>query len=205
MPNLLTRNARGPEVLRLRKALAAQLGDDAALFGSLAAGDVLDATVEAAIRRWQSGVGLIADGVVGPRCMEILGLATRAPMALALDLASVRKVFPATKPANIDRYLPYVAAALAAVGLTDRPMILAALGTIRANNTTPTAPAPSAANATTANATSDAHSAVWKPPHASSALRSPGLAQSSRSAASRSATPVTDTPRASHVAWLVDH
>lgn len=134
MPNLLTRNAKGPDVQRLRKAIAAQLGADAALFGSLASGDVLDATVEAAIRRWQSGIGLVADGVVGPRCLEILGLLARAPMALPLDLAAVRKVFPATKPANIDRYLPYVAAALASVGLTDRAMILAALGTIRAES-----------------------------------------------------------------------
>jgi len=44
----------------------------------------------------------------------------------------VRKLFPATKPANINRYLPYVAAALDAAGLSDRPMACAALGTIRA-------------------------------------------------------------------------
>src|SRR4029079_14195538 len=75
-----------------------------------------------------------------------------------------------------------------------------ALGTIRANSTTPTAPAPSEANATTARATRDAHSAVWKPPHASSALRSPGFAQSSCSAANRSLTRVSATPRASQVA-----
>ena len=54
------------------------------------------------------------------------------PLEQGLTLALVRPLFPATKPANIDRYLPYVSAALRAVGLVDRPMLLAALGTIKA-------------------------------------------------------------------------
>lgn len=134
MQTLLIRNAQGPDVSALRKALAQQLGPDAAAFGNLATGDVLDADVEAAARRWQSGVGLVADGVIGPRCQELLGLRQPEVMAVKLDLASVRALFPATKPANIDRYLPYVASALGAAGLTDRPMICAALGTIRAES-----------------------------------------------------------------------
>ena len=131
---LLIRNAQGAEVAALRQALAKQLGADAAAFGKLASGDVLDADVEAAARAWQSGVGLIADGVIGPRCQELLGLRKLPALQAPLDLDSVRALFPATKPANIDRYLPYVSAALAACGLTDRPMILAALGTIRAES-----------------------------------------------------------------------
>lgn len=134
MALLLTRDAQGPEVAALRAALAQQLGADAATFGNLAQGDVLDADAEAAARRWQSGVGLVADGVIGPRCQLLLGLRKAQPMAVTLDLASVRALFPATKPANIDRYLPYVAAALEACGLTDQPLILAALGTIRAES-----------------------------------------------------------------------
>ncbi len=134
MAFLLIRDAKGDDVAALRAALAEQLGADAHDYGNLAAGNVLDADVEAAARRWQSGVGLVADGVIGPRCQELLGLRQPQKMAVVLDLAHVRSLFPATKPANIDRYLPYVAAALGACGLTDRPMICAALGTIRAES-----------------------------------------------------------------------
>lgn len=134
MAFLLIRDAKGDDVAALRAALAEQLGADAQDYGNLATGNVLDADVEAAARRWQSGVGLVADGVIGPRCQELLGLRQPQKMAVVLDLAHVRSLFPATKPANIDRYLPYVAAALGACGLTDRPMICAALGTIRAES-----------------------------------------------------------------------
>ncbi|MDB5868985.1 MAG: peptidase, partial [Polaromonas sp.] len=111
-----------------------QLGDDALAFGALGAGDMLDADAEAAVRRWQAGVGLVADGVMGPHCLAVLGLRQPGELAVALTLDSVRRLFPATKPANISRYLPYVAAALEVAGLTDRPMICAALGTIRAES-----------------------------------------------------------------------
>ncbi|HET7868264.1 MAG TPA: C1 family peptidase [Burkholderiaceae bacterium] len=134
MALLLIRGATGADVAALRAALAEQLGADAQAYGDLATGNVLDANVEAAARRWQSGVGLVADGVIGPRCQELLGLRRPQKMAVALDLAHVRALFPATKPSNIERYLPYVAAALGACGLTDRPMICAALGTIRAES-----------------------------------------------------------------------
>jgi hypothetical protein len=134
MPDLLIRSSRGKDVVALRQALVQQLGDEAAIFGDLSSGTVLDASVEAAVRRWQSGVGLIADGVVGPRCQQQLGLRAVLPMAVELRLDTVRTLFPATKPANIDRYLPYVSAALQATGLTDRPMICAALATIRAES-----------------------------------------------------------------------
>ena len=134
MAMLLVRNARGPQVRALRKALVRELGDDASDFAALAAGDVLDADVEAAVRRWQAGIGIVADGIVGPRCQELLGLAKPAVLALRLGTNEVCTLFPATKPANISRYLPYVLAALGAAGLRDRPMILAALGTIRAES-----------------------------------------------------------------------
>jgi len=73
-------------------------------------------------------------GVVGPRFMVLLGLSQPKPLSIALDLATLRRLFPATKPSNVARYLPYVSAALQAAGLTDRSMILAALGTIRAES-----------------------------------------------------------------------
>ena len=134
MTELLMRGASGPEVAALRRALARELGAAAAEFAGLALGDTLDADTEAAARRWQAGVGLVADGVVGPYCRQLLGLCSWADTEVPLRMDLVRRLFPATKPANIDRYLPYVSASLRAVGLTDRSMICAALGTIRAES-----------------------------------------------------------------------
>ena len=131
---LWVRGNRGTQIRRLRKELAHQLGDDAHEFAGLARGDVIDAGVEAATRRWQAGVGLIADGVVGPRCQCVLGLREPVSMEVALDPDHVQRLFPATKPANINRYLPYLVAALGSCGLRDRIMICAALGTIRAES-----------------------------------------------------------------------
>ena len=134
MQNLLTRGSKGGDVRKLKLALVKQLGADATVFGNLAEGDELDADTEAAVRRWQAGVGLVADGVMGPYCQTVLGLRSAGSLALNLSLDAVRHMFPATKPANIARYLPYVAAALEALDLTDRPMVCAALGTIRAES-----------------------------------------------------------------------
>lgn len=134
MQHLLTRGSQGGDVRQLKQALTRQLGADAAVFTGLGVGDALDADTEAAVRRWQAGVGLVADGVMGPYCQTVLGLRSAGPLALSLSLDVVRRLFPATKPANMARYLPYVAAALDALGLTDRPMVCAALGTIRAES-----------------------------------------------------------------------
>lgn len=131
---LWVRGDSGAPIRRLRRELARQLGDDAREFAGLARGDAIDAAVEAATRRWQAGVGLIADGVVGPRCQHVLGLRQQLPMEIALDPDRVQQLFPATKPANIKRYLPYLVSALASCGLRDRTMICAALGTIRAES-----------------------------------------------------------------------
>jgi hypothetical protein len=126
----------GEDVDALAKALVRELKDDAGPFAVLLSkGAGIDETFDAAIRRWQAGVGIIADGIVGSRCALLLNL----PWAPALDFGDARMnvgrvsvLFPATKPANIARYLPYVEAALAERGLTDPPMVLGALGTIRA-------------------------------------------------------------------------
>lgn len=134
MNMLLIKDMQGASVVALKRALRQALGDTAAEYAGLAGGTTLDADTEAAARRWQSGIGLVADGVVGPRCHEILELASLPEAQIAVDVAAVRQLFPATKPANLVRYLPYVLAALRAAGLTDRAMICAALGTIRAES-----------------------------------------------------------------------
>lgn len=132
MDTLLVRGSQGPEVAAMRQALARELGDDAQAFPGLDQGDDMTVDVEAAARRWQSGVGLVADGVVGPYCLQLLDLRPAPQFKVPLTLELVRQLFPATKPANIARYLPYVAAALDALGLTDWPTVCAALGSIRA-------------------------------------------------------------------------
>lgn len=62
-----------------------------------------------------------------------LGLPDLPPPAFArITPALVARLFPATPLAHIEANLPPVLAALATAGLTDPPMLLAALGTIQA-------------------------------------------------------------------------
>ncbi|MBI5271953.1 MAG: peptidase C1, partial [Burkholderiales bacterium] len=136
MPAILRRGDQGPDVDRLATALRRELGADATWFPTLARRRApIDEGFDAAIRRWQAGVGVIADGLVGPRCQVLLGLMEPPGdrfQETPLSVSAVTRLFPATKPANVARYLPYIEAALAAAGLTDRAMVVAALGTIRA-------------------------------------------------------------------------
>ena len=134
MGALLIKNSQGSEVEKLKQQLRKTLGAEAERYPGLAGGDLFDADTESAVRHWQSGIGIIADGVIGPHCLALLGLRKPNGLAVELSAGAVQKLFPATKPTNIVRYLPYVAAALDVAGLTDRPMIYAALGTIRAES-----------------------------------------------------------------------
>ncbi len=72
---LMSKGSAGEDVERLRQALAKALGEDAKLFPSLQASSTpIDEDFDAAIRRWQASVGLIGEGVVGPRCQLLLDL-----------------------------------------------------------------------------------------------------------------------------------
>ncbi|MFT3857358.1 MAG: peptidoglycan-binding protein [Aquabacterium sp.] len=149
MLDLYARGSQGPQVKAVRKALAQAMGDDAStLYPGLAKGDVVDADTEAAIRQWQSGSGLLADGIVGPRALQMLGLRQWPALPLNLSSSKVAPLFPGTKPANVSRYLPYVAAALSEAGVDEVPLILAALAFIRVESEgfVPIAEAPSAHN-----------------------------------------------------------
>jgi hypothetical protein len=148
---LMSKGSASDDVERLRRALAKALGEDAKLFPSLqASGTPIDEDFDGAIRRWQAGVGLIGDGVIGPRCQLLLDLIAidADKFELTLNVGNVSRLFPATKPANIARYLPYIEAALGVAQLTDRSMILGTLGTIRAETEgfVPIAEAPSKFN-----------------------------------------------------------
>ncbi len=129
---VLMRGNVGEEVARLKVALIKMLGKDAAAYQGLAVGDEFDAATETALRAWQSSVGLVADGIAGPRTLAALGISRPAKFPVKVDSDLVCKLFPFTKTSNIVQNLPYVTAALAAFGLTDVDMICVALGTIRA-------------------------------------------------------------------------
>ena len=129
---IVMNNDHGADCAALRTALVRALGDAAAGYAGLATGDDCTAVVAAALTRWQAEAGLVADGICGPCCQHELGLRPLPDLEHALDVQAVRHLFPATRPSGIVRHLSYLAAALAAFGLVDRPMALLALAVIRA-------------------------------------------------------------------------
>ena len=131
---VLQQGSSHPSVPLLRSTLCQALGPAASVYEGLATGgDTFDAPLGAALRCWQSGRGLIADGIVGPRNLQALGLAPELPpLGIELQAATAQLLFPGAKAAAVSCFLPYVLAALRATGLCSRPLVLAALGTIRA-------------------------------------------------------------------------
>lgn len=90
---------------------------------------------EAALRAFQQARGLLADGIAGPRTLSALGLADDPTLPSAIGDVTPEKVgvmFPVTPIRNIRRHLPPVLEAMAGADLREKPMILMALATIRA-------------------------------------------------------------------------
>lgn len=130
---ILIKGNRGERVELLKRELVTALGDSARLYPSLQSTDLFDDDTEAALRNWQATIGLIADGVAGPCVQRALGVLSLSPLAVPLNTALVRTVFPsAAQASNISKYIPYVVAALEAFELTDVDMITVALAIIRA-------------------------------------------------------------------------
>ena len=78
MQILLMTGHEGAEVEALKARLAAELGGDAISFPGVLRGATFDSDTEGAARRWQAGMGIVADGVIGPRCLALLGLSQAA-------------------------------------------------------------------------------------------------------------------------------
>jgi putative chitinase len=92
----------------------------------------------AALLAFQRSQGLPADGVFGPRTAAALGFAAadhppqpgRPKSPITVNIVS--KMFPSTPLDHIESNLPHVLAALEVANLAYIPMVLVALGTIRA-------------------------------------------------------------------------
>lgn len=97
-------------------------------------GDFGPGTLSAVVA-FQQSQGMLADGVVGPRTAAALGLTEPEAPALAIPgvtVDAVCRMFPETPRANVERHLPSVLDGLVGASLADKPMVLMALATIRA-------------------------------------------------------------------------
>lgn len=126
----LKEGASGEDVVRLQTLLKAKGFPPGAIDGNFGPG------VEAALLAFQRSEGLLADGVVGPKTAAALGFPTpdlpAAPPMPAVTVAIVSKMFPDTPLDHIKTHLPNVLVALTDKSLTALQLVLAALGTIRA-------------------------------------------------------------------------
>lgn len=119
----------GNDVMQLQTRLAARGFPPGKIDGDFGPG------TEAALINFQKSQGLVADGVAGPRTLAALGLTDDDSLPSAIPQVTVDKVctmFPQTPRPNIQKYLPFVLAGLVNATLQDKPMVLMALATIRA-------------------------------------------------------------------------
>ena len=126
---VLCQGASGSEVAKLQ----AQLHDLGFSPGPID-GNFGPATA-AAVLAFQHSRDLLADGIAGPRTQGALGLVstTRLPSVIPrVTVPLVCQMFPHTPVANIRAHLPAVCSALVEQELVDKPMVLVALATIRA-------------------------------------------------------------------------
>jgi len=126
---VLKRGHSGAGVAELQQALLAKGFDPGLVDGVFGGG------TEGALLAFQKSEGLLADGVAGPRTQAALQLVESPVLPDATGAVTVEMVsqmFPFTAIGNIKTNLPYVLAALKDRGLHDRPMVLMALATIRA-------------------------------------------------------------------------
>lgn len=141
MAIIIVPGAPASEALKsVKAAIRRALGADLARFpGCSDPAPGYTAPCVAAIRELQSRDGLVADGLIGPLTLSMLRLDRNwASLPEGLGIGVVQRMFPHTRRSNIERYLPYVLAALRAVspganrGRLPREIVLSALATVRA-------------------------------------------------------------------------
>jgi peptidoglycan L-alanyl-D-glutamate endopeptidase CwlK len=119
----------GEEVRALQRQLAARGFSPGAIDGVFGEGTL------AALLAFQRSTGLVPDGIAGRRTFAALALAVDADPPLPVETVTVdivQRMFPQTPRRNIAANLPPVLRALVDAGIADRPMVLMALATIRA-------------------------------------------------------------------------
>jgi peptidoglycan L-alanyl-D-glutamate endopeptidase CwlK len=127
----LQEGSAGADVERLQEILK-QRGFNPGLVD----GDFGPAT-KAALIAFQRSEGLLADGIAGPRTQHALGLvsdATPSSVIPGVTVTVVSRMFPFTQVDNIRENLPFVCDGLKQRDLVDKPMVLMALATIRAES-----------------------------------------------------------------------
>ena len=126
---MLHQGDSGDDVKTLQQALAGHGFSPGAIDGMYGQGTV------AAVISFQNSEGLLPDGVAGPRTLSALGLADSDELPSAIPAVSVEVVsqmFPITPIGNIRTNLPPVLSALIKHQVADKPMVLMALSTVRA-------------------------------------------------------------------------
>jgi len=129
---VLKRGASGNDVKILQKRLR-EVGFNPGLIDGKFGGGT-----EAAVRAFQLSKGLLPDGIVGKRTLAALnipGLQLEPDQPLSIAQVTVERVsymFPDAPIGNIKKHLPPVLNELSVSDLADKPMVLMALATIRA-------------------------------------------------------------------------
>jgi peptidoglycan L-alanyl-D-glutamate endopeptidase CwlK len=121
--------SQGKDVERLQKKLAKLGFPPGVIDGDFGPG------TEAAVMAFQHSRELLADGEAGPRTLAALGLADDDSLPSVIPgvtTQAVSRMFPFTPIGNIKANLPPALDGLADFELVDKPMVLVALATIRA-------------------------------------------------------------------------
>ncbi|MSP00036.1 MAG: peptidoglycan-binding protein [Acetobacteraceae bacterium] len=122
-------DSNGPEVVALQQALKRLGFNPGAIDGEFGPG------TESAVIAFQKSENLLADGIVGQETSVALGLPPAPPppdITPYVTVDAVHRMFPGTHISAIEANLSHILAALRDVGLGDKPVVLAALATIRA-------------------------------------------------------------------------
>ncbi len=133
MGPVLRRGMEGVAVEGLQRALAASGFRPGVIDGRFGPG------TEAALVAFQRAHNLLPDGIAGPvTWAKLEGDGALQPVDVTgrIDLELVSTMFPYTRLDSIARHLPLVLEALRRTALVDKPMVLMALATIRAETET---------------------------------------------------------------------
>lgn len=127
--NVLQQGDSGSDVSELQHALVEHHFSPGAIDGMYGQGTV------AAVIAFQKSEGLLPDGVAGPRTLCALGLVSSDALPSAIPAVTVEivsRMFPVTPIRNVNANLPPLLSALVKHQVADKPMVLMALSTVRA-------------------------------------------------------------------------